>query len=172
MQRQRGETCQNSSRIIHALIHRHLGMQVQQNITLRSKTIPISLSLSLFVSHTHTQTLVLRFRRQNLGFLHRCPLICWRETWGRGLGSETDTYLLLLPSGAELWVRVCMWVRWMGEWVSEWVRVRVSEGGREVWKKCVDEWVSEWGSDACSKEGIKKNTQKGQTKGGEKREWK
>lgn len=66
------------------------------------------LSLSLFVSHTHTQTLVLRFRRQNLGFLHRCPLICWRETWGRGLGSETDTYLLLLPSGAELWVRVCM----------------------------------------------------------------
>ena len=79
---------------------------------IKKQPIPISLSLSpalsLSLTHTHTQTLVLRFRRQNLGFLHRCPLICWRETWGRGLGSETDTYLLLLPSGAELWSRVCL----------------------------------------------------------------
>ena len=53
--RQRGETCQNSSRIIHTLIHRHLGMQVQQNITLKSNQSPsLSLSLSLCLSHTHT----------------------------------------------------------------------------------------------------------------------
>lgn len=119
-----------------------------------------SLSLSL--------TLVLRFHRQNLDFLHRCRQICWRETLGQGLGSETDMYLLLLPSGAELWKCVCVHVcvcqsvsdRWASEgdskWVSEWTRE-----GREVQKKCVNEWVN-----ACSKED---KTQKDRQKGREER---
>lgn len=86
-------------------------------------------------THTQTHTLVLRFRLQNLGFLRRCPLICWRGTWGRGLGSETDTYLLLLSSGVELQnarTRV-------GGRAGDGVSAPVTSRGR----KCVDEGASE-----------------------------
>lgn len=154
------ETCQNSSNIFTMLINTHFSMQV--NPTIHKKNDfnnhpPPSLSLRL----THTQTLVLRFRPQNLGFLHRCPLICWRETWGQGLGSETDMYLLLLPSGAELWVRVFVSVS-VNEWASEWGREWVRAWGK-TWRMVeVCRWVSEWMSLHAVRRTKHKKTDKGE----------